>query len=315
VAKRKTSSPTQDEILPFPGGLPEKPQDDGDPLSRRLSHPIWTENKAKLIERYLQYFVFVTHHGTYIDGFAGPQEPDVEEHWPDMWAAKLVLESEPKWFRHFHLFDIDPGQVRYLENLKEAQPSHDSKGRKVTRSVDIYCQDFNVGVHHLLGSNSISQKEATFCLLDQRTFQCHWSTIEALARYKQPGYNKIELFYFLAVGWLGRSIKATTQDFEKLRCWWGRDDWEQFLGIRKPKQADIFVARFKQELQYKSVKPYPIFSKQDGGTIMYYMIHATDHPVAPGLMGRAYERAGYNEPCEQLEIEFEAAHPPPEEQS
>lgn len=85
--------------------------------------------------------------------------------------------------------------------------------------------------------------------------------------------------------------------------------------MRKPKQADIFVARFKQEFKYKSVKPYPILSKQDGGSIMYFMIHATDHPEAPGLMTRAYDRAVYHEPYEQLEIEFEAAHPPPEEQS
>jgi hypothetical protein len=33
---------------------------------------IWTENKAKLIERYLFYFVLITKHGAYIDGFAGP---------------------------------------------------------------------------------------------------------------------------------------------------------------------------------------------------------------------------------------------------
>jgi len=30
--------------------------------------PIWTKNKAKLIERYLLYFVYITKHGTYIDG-------------------------------------------------------------------------------------------------------------------------------------------------------------------------------------------------------------------------------------------------------
>jgi hypothetical protein len=31
---------------------------------------IWTENKASLIEHYIQLFVYVTKHGTYIDGFA-----------------------------------------------------------------------------------------------------------------------------------------------------------------------------------------------------------------------------------------------------
>ncbi len=43
---------------------------------RALERPLWTHNKAKLIERYLYYFVLVTKHGTYIDGFSGPQSPE-----------------------------------------------------------------------------------------------------------------------------------------------------------------------------------------------------------------------------------------------
>ena len=57
-----------------------------------LKYPLWTEHKAKLIARYLYYFVMITKHGTYIDGFAGPQNDE-----PDMWAAKLVIESQPRW--------------------------------------------------------------------------------------------------------------------------------------------------------------------------------------------------------------------------
>jgi hypothetical protein len=36
------------------------------------SNPVWTENKAQFIMRYLRYFVYITKHGTYIDGFSGP---------------------------------------------------------------------------------------------------------------------------------------------------------------------------------------------------------------------------------------------------
>lgn len=66
--------------LPPPTGKPIKftPQ-------RR---PLWTENKAKFIERYLFYFVLITKHGAYIDGFAAPQDAMN----PGSWAAKLVLE-------------------------------------------------------------------------------------------------------------------------------------------------------------------------------------------------------------------------------
>ena len=63
------------------------------------NYPVWTEKKAKLIERYLYYFVLITKHGTYIDGFAGPQNPDEHE----SWSAKLALENEPHWIRKFFL--------------------------------------------------------------------------------------------------------------------------------------------------------------------------------------------------------------------
>ena len=36
-------------------------------LARLGGAKIWTENKAKLIERYLYYFVLVTKHGTYVE--------------------------------------------------------------------------------------------------------------------------------------------------------------------------------------------------------------------------------------------------------
>src|SRR5438093_13398208 len=86
-------------------------------------NPIWTGCKAKLIERYLFYFVQITYHGTYIDAFAGPQEPDK----PDMWSAKLVIESAPRWLKNFFLFDIEPAQVKLIENLCESQPPPDKK--------------------------------------------------------------------------------------------------------------------------------------------------------------------------------------------
>jgi len=45
---------------------------------------LWTESKAQLIERYLFRFLMVTKDGTYIDGFAGPQD---EQHL-ETWAAR-----------------------------------------------------------------------------------------------------------------------------------------------------------------------------------------------------------------------------------
>jgi three-Cys-motif partner protein len=263
----------------------------------RLRYPVWTENKAKFIERYLYYFVLITKHGTYIDGFAGPQRPAN----PEMWAAKLVLESEPKRIRHFYLFDNSERQVRRLRALKKSQPK--VRGR----TIQITAGDFNEKIHSLLRWKEISEKEATFCLLDQRTFQCHWQTLVDLANYKAAGNPKIELFYFLAVRWLRRSLSATRRA-KLLQQWWGRSDWARLKAMTVDQIRDEIVDRLRKEVGYKFVKPWPIYEHQTSDTIVYYMIHATDHPEAPKLMARAYNRAVQpKETAKQFKFEFAGA--------
>lgn len=263
-----------------------------------LKNPIWTENKAKLIERYLYYFVLITKHGTYIDGFSGPQEPDK----PGMWSAKLVLESKPRWFKNFYLFEKDPAQISKLKELK-TEIINDPETR-IKRNIKIYSGDFNQLISGVLAENQIKEKEATFCLLDQRTFECHWNSLISVARYKKSGF-KIELFYFLTAAWLDRAIAATKNE-EILENWWGNDDWRQLIGMKNCKRAKLVASRIKDELNYESVLPWPIYSRQDGGRVMYYMIHATDHPEAPGLMYRAYHKALLlQEAPEQFAIEFD----------
>jgi len=265
---------------------------------KHLKHPIWTENKAKLIKRYLYYFVLITKHGTYIDGFSGPQEPDK----PEMWSAKLVLESKPRWFRNFYLFEKDPAQISKLEKLK-TEIINDPETR-LKRNIKIYPGDFNKLIPDILAGNPIKEKEATFCLLDQRTFECHWNSLISVASYKKSGF-KIELFYFLTAAWLDRAISATKNE-AILENWWGNDGWRELIGMKNCKRAKLVASRIKNELNYESVLPWPIYSRQDGGKVMYYMIHATDHPEAPGLMHRAYHKALLlQETPEQFVIEFD----------
>jgi three-Cys-motif partner protein len=272
---------------------------------KQAQYPVWTENKARLIERYLYYFVLVTKHGVYIDGFAGPQDHEK----PDTWAARLVLESEPPWLRQFYLFEKDTRQFHLLNALKQITDQQENEAKEPQRRIEIYHGDFNVLVLSLLASGSIKQTEATFCLLDQRTFECHWATVDALARYKSTGH-KIELFYFLPNSWLNRAL-AAQKDCLVLQAWWGREDWEPWLKRKASELLEVFVRRFKEELGYQSVMPWPIYERSDGGKTMYYMIHATDHPAAPELMARAYKRAvSPKEPLEQLSFEFDPLQGP-----
>ncbi len=265
------------------------------PALQALKRPFWTENKARLIERYLYYFVLVTRHGTYIDGFAGPQD---STH-PDNWAAKRVLESDPKWLRHFLLCELKPRPYVLLQRLRDEQPPI---GRgKSKRTIDLFQGDFNERVNEILSSPHITEKEATFCLVDQRSFECHWATIETIARHKRTG-PKVELFYFLAAGWFGRAFRAI-KNRAILERWWGRDDWIELANLSDRDRALLVCDRFQDGLGYRYAAPFPIFSRQRGSRIMYFMVHASDHDEAPKLMTRAYNRAIYpKESAEQLQL-------------
>jgi three-Cys-motif partner protein len=242
------------------------------------SAPVWTENKAQLIKHYLVHFVQVTRHGTYIDGFAGPQQPDL----PQMWAANLVLEAWTKepWLRHYHLFERDPAKVARLVELGKQHPERD---------VHVYQGDFNQRVGEVLRPDILPLTEAAFCLVDQHTFECRWATLETLARYKRDAY-RIELFYFLANSWFVRALDAT-KDPDRIRAWWGGNDWPRLRDMSGMIRAFLLAERFQKELGYNWASPFAIHERDGHGQVMYYMIHATDHPEATKLMSRAYNEA------------------------
>jgi len=263
-------------------------------MTQVMTAPVWTEQKAQLIARYLRYFVFITKHGAYIDGFSAPKDTDN----PDSWAAKLVLESEPRWLRQFYLCDL-PDRTSHLKELVSSQPP------VANRTIEVFSGDFNRTVHDVLRSPLISGKTATFCLLDQFSTECHWQTVTSLARHKGQNFHKIELFYFLAAGWVFRSLTAF-KDPTDPEAWWGRTDWRSLRGIGQNKLALKFSERFQNELGYRFVKAWPIYERDGGsGRIMFFMIHASDHPQAPILMNRAYRNIVEPlEPVEQLELEI-----------
>lgn len=252
----------------------------------QLKRAIWTENKAQLIRRYLFLFGLVTRHGTYIDGFAGPQQPDK----PAMWAAKLVLEMRPAFLRHFHVCEKAKYKVKMLESLKREQPERE-KGKKLGRTIEIYAGDFNKNIRRILRAGAINDS-AVFCLLDQWTFECHWATVKLIADYKRGAPTKIEQFYFLATSWIERSFSGFTRNKQVVSAWWGRGDWLEVMKWSWNRVLEETTLRFRQELGYKHVRAYPIYADKDlGSRVMYHMIHATDHDAAPELMTRAYNTA------------------------
>lgn len=65
-----------------------------------------------------------------------------------MWAAKLVIESQPARLRHFHLVELDKDKIPRLDALRATEAASPTKPK---RTVQIYNGDFNVEIDTILG--------------------------------------------------------------------------------------------------------------------------------------------------------------------
>ncbi|WP_419909372.1 three-Cys-motif partner protein TcmP [Hoeflea sp.] len=263
--------------------------------------PVWTQHKAQLIAKYIYLFTIITRHGCYIDGFAGPKKQDLK----DSWAAQLVVETDPRRLREVFLCDLKQDKADRLRELVKQQTDSD------TRHYEVCQGDFNSEIDKILGSGLIKEKTATFCLLDQYTLECHWATLQKLASYKPAGARKIELFYFLATGWLHRSLTGYTVNLNRPDLWWGNSDWKNLVSSSGQTIAVRMAERFRDELGYRYVKAYPIYERDKGeGRVMFHMIHASDHPEAQNLMARAHRNVTkVPEPEKQLVMELSKIAP------
>ena len=258
---------------------PEEPSPRKQKPPVEVSTPLWTADKAALIDEYIHHFLLVTKHGVYLDLFAGPQRAGDTE----SWSVRRVLERRTHGnpaIGHYAVCDQDPEQAQRLRDIGNTH-----------HSFRVYEGDANECIDRMLMDAPITPRKACFCLIDQRTFECHWSTVQAIARYKREGY-KIEVFYFLAQGWLDRAW-ASTRDEARLAAWWGNVDYAKFRDLSSIERARMFCRRFREELDYSYADPFSIHEKGQESRTMYYMIHASDHPEACKLMSRAYQQVQY----------------------
>jgi len=219
-----------------------------------------------------------------------------------------VTENEPAWLRNFYLFEKDKSKIKTLETLRENYLLRHADREK--RVVEVVEGDCNLTLPAFLKAYPIREKEASFCLFDQRSTECDWATVQTIASHKgSAGGHKIELFYFLAQGWIDRAIKSWKIDVEQ-RCkkWWGKDDVHGFLELSSHERGRLMAERFKIELGYNYSYPFPIQQEGHRGRIMFWMIHASDHGRASELMWQAYRHigagGGVNDPITQTQLDL-----------
>lgn len=242
---------------------------------KTLQTRVWTHTKSQFIARYLKLFVMITKHGTYLDAFAGPQDLTNLK----CWTARLVLANRPRFLKHFVLCEKSVAGIKQLNLLKAAEPAK--------TDIRILPGNSNETLVKHLSDFPIKEKEATFCLFDQRTFECDWDTVRMVASHKASG-KKIELLYFLMHNWFPRAVSNLKVDRDNVLRRWMGPNWEEVTNALPSERPVIMARRFREELGYEHASFYPIFKKGNKTQIMFYLVHGSDHEEAPALMARAY---------------------------
>jgi three-Cys-motif partner protein len=268
----------------------------------------WTLSKLTVLRLYLAMYRRVAGSGTYIDGFAGRGSFTIAANSEEQkGSARIALES--KSFRTLHLFELDGESMAALtHNLGYHYTQRQRRG------VRLYGADFNERILDLLDREVIPKDRPCFAFLDPDSTQLPWSTVERLARYKEPVdppttckteqwilFNTHQALGRLvdrqgAVGY-EQSGRAATLDVVMggREVWWPL--YEQGAHINQ--YARRYADRLRDVLGYQFAHAQ-IIKDPATGSPQYFMIHASDHAAAFDFMRWAKKESCYFDNTEQF---------------
>ncbi len=149
----------------------------------------------------------------------------------------------------------------------------------------------------------------TFAFIDPNGPDVHWSTIEALAKFKKAGRTKTEIWLLLAAGMFIRTLPTDGAvrevDAAKLDHMYGTEQWRRIYEARvrgdlqpgdaRDEYVNLMRWRLENVLGYQWTHPLEIFNER--GHSIYHMVFATDHEVGNRIMTDLYGRAANEFPA------------------
>lgn len=264
----------------------------------------WTRGKLDLLRRYLDAFTTASKSQDeilYLDLFGGQPSNLERLTGQDLdGSARIALNVDDARFSRLRFFELEPYAGRLSESLKADFPGRD---------LEVVPGDCNQTITSTLSSLAHVNWAPTFAFIDPNGPDVHWSTIEALAKFKKPGRTKTEIWLLLAAGMFIRTLPTDGAvrevDAEKLDHMYGTEQWRRIYEARvrgdlQPGEArDEYVNlmrwRLENVLGYQWTHPLEIFNER--GHSIYHMVFATDHEVGNRIMTDLYGRAANEFPA------------------
>ncbi len=260
----------------------------------------WSETKIDILWDYLRPFAIASKSARdriYLDLFAGSyrnKRRDEEGYFPG--SPQIAFNVEPTFTRVALFEKRDKAEV--LRSSIQTSVSHNVRDWKVLPG------DCNNTID--MGLEYIKNRSApTIAFLDPCGLQVKWATLEKLAKWKDRGKPKIELFILFPEPALLRVIGAEVakgkSSIDLVNSVYGTEDWVSIYQRRRSGLLDasnmrkelikLYRKRLETILQYKKTHALGI---RDNNIPIYTLIFATDHPVGDLIMEYIYESYSRN---------------------
>ncbi len=265
----------------------------------------WTEVKLDALERYLPAFgraasVKAQGRTLYLDLFAG-QTMNISRASGLVipGSAERALSAQPP-LRKVVLCELNESNVATLQQLRQ---------RHAARDVTVLSGDCNLTLPRYLEDLKRRdpgwQQAPAFAFIDQFSAELHWSTLEALARFKDltKVRSKVELWLYFGDSFVPRGLMLRSQFnegyAERVDAMFGGQEWRELLAARWEESLDgagfksemVNLLRWKLEHDLGYAKTIQLEMVRESGHGLYSMIFATDNPTGDKIMSQVLARS------------------------
>lgn len=149
----------------------------------------------------------------------------------------------------------------------------------------------------------------TFAFVDPNGPDIHWSTLDALSRFRKHSLTKVELWILVAAGTFIQNLRtdgtAHPSEADKLTRMYGTEQWRVIYEARvsgaiapsdaREEYVNLMRWRLEMVLGYRWTHPLEIFNEK--GASIYHMVFATDHEAGNRIMTSLYNAAANEFPA------------------
>jgi three-Cys-motif partner protein len=266
-------------------------EDDG--LLAREGQP-WALDKLGILEKYDGAFCTAcknTPGWYYVEGFAGPGVNLIRTTVRVAGSPLIALDAAPE-FRKCILVERGARSAEALTRRTEVYGA---------RAV-VLRGDCNRDLIPLMAEH-VNPNAPCLAVLDPEGLELHWSTVEAIAGFKNPGRSKVEQLILLPTNTGFIRLLTVDRDPEpwavaRLDRMFGSDEWrpiyrDRIEGRISPTVArDRYVILYQDRLRglgYQTVLERAIRSDGWSGAIRYFLIFATDNATGEAIMDSCFQ--------------------------